>query len=120
MSALGPSKRPAVTVTINGFTYRSTVGTMGGRRLIPVSAEVRTKAGVQAGDRVTVELGADDEPRTVDIPPALAAALAKKPAARRAFGALSYSAKRRYVLAVEEASQLIRGGDESTPLSASS
>lgn len=103
MSALGTTKRTAVKVTINGFAYRSTVGTMGGRRLIPVSAEVRTKAGVQAGDQVTVELALDDQPRTVDVPAALAAALARKPAARRAFDALSYSAKRRHVLAVDGA-----------------
>jgi len=103
MNSLGPGKRPAVTVTINGFTYRSTVGTMGGRRLIPVSAAVRTQAGVQAGDQVTVELKADDQPRTVDVPAELAAALARNPAARRAFDALSYSAQRRHVLAVEGA-----------------
>jgi len=103
MGALGTTERPAVTVTINGFTYRSTVGTMGGRHLIPVSAEVRTKAGVQAGDQVTVELALDDQPRTVDVPAGLAAALARKPAARRAFDALSYSAQRRHVLAVEGA-----------------
>lgn len=103
MSALGTSKRPAVAVTINGFTYRSTVGTMGGRHLIPVSAEVRTRTGIQAGDQVTVELALDDQPRTVDVPPALKTALAKKPAARRAFDALSYSAQRRHVLAVDGA-----------------
>lgn len=103
LSALGPSKRPAVTVTINGFTYRSTVGTMGGRHLIPVSADVRTKAGVQAGDQVTIELKADDQPRSVDVPAALTAALARKPGARRAFDALSYSAQRRHVLAVDAA-----------------
>ena len=100
MTALGSSKRPAVTVTINGFVYRSTVGTMDGRHLIPVSAEVRSQAGVQAGDQVTVELSSDDQPRTVDVPAALATALARRPAARRAFDALSYSDRRRHALAV--------------------
>jgi Bacteriocin-protection, YdeI or OmpD-Associated/Domain of unknown function (DUF1905) len=103
MSALGASKRPVVSVTINGFTYRSTVGTMGGRHLLPVSAEARSKAAVEAGDQVTVELALDLQPRTVDVPAALAAALASEPAAHRAFDALSYSAQRRHVLAVDGA-----------------
>jgi hypothetical protein len=65
LAKLGDSKRPAVTVTINDHTYRSTVGSMGGRSLIPVSADVRAKARVQAGDTVTVELEVDTQPRRV-------------------------------------------------------
>ena len=68
LAALGGGKRPRVKVTINGYTYRSTVGSMGGRSLVPVSAEVRSRSGVQAGDRVEVEVVADTEARTVDVP----------------------------------------------------
>ena len=103
LAKLGDSKRPAVAVTINGHRYRSTVGTMGGRHLIPVSAEVRNKAGVQAGDQVAVELEADREPRTVEIPADLAGALSCNAHARRAFEALSYSGQRRHALAIEAA-----------------
>jgi hypothetical protein len=35
---------------------------MGGRSLIPVSAEVRAKAGVAAGDEVDVEVTAQPQP----------------------------------------------------------
>jgi len=103
LAKLGDSKRPAVTVTINGHTYRSTVGSMGGRYLVPVSADVRTKAGVQAGDTVTVELEPDTQPRRVDVPEDLAGALARNAKARRAFEGLSYSGQQRYVLAIEGA-----------------
>jgi hypothetical protein len=103
MAALGPGKRPGVRVTINGYSYPSTVGSMGGRSLIPVSAEVRSKAGVSAGDEVDVDVVADDSPRQVEVPADLAAALDREPAARDAFGRLSYSGKRRYVLAIEQA-----------------
>ena len=48
--ALGSSKKPAVRVTINGYIYRSTMASMGGRFMLPVSAEVRQAAGVAAGD----------------------------------------------------------------------
>ena len=49
VAALGPSRKPAVTVTINGFTYRSTVATMGGVFMVGVSNENRAQAGVAAG-----------------------------------------------------------------------
>ncbi len=50
VEALGSGKKPAVRVTINGYTYRSTVAVYGGEFLLPVSAEVRDRAGVAAGD----------------------------------------------------------------------
>lgn len=103
MAALGPGKRPRVRVTINGYSYPSTVGSMSGRSLIPVSAEVRGQAGVAAGDEVAVDVVADDTPRQVEVPADLAAALDREPAAREAFGRLSYSGKQRYALPVEQA-----------------
>jgi len=103
LAELGPGKRPRVVVTLNGYSYSSSVGSMGGRSLIPVSAEVRAKAGVAAGDEVEVEIVPDTEPRTVEVPADLAAALAARPAARAAFDRLSYSNQRRHVLAVEQA-----------------
>ncbi len=51
VSGLGSGKRPAVRVTINGYTYRSTVAPMGGVFMLPVSAEVRAHAGVAARSR---------------------------------------------------------------------
>lgn len=103
MAALGPGKRPRVQVTINGYSYPSTVGSMGGRSLIPVSAEVRTRARVAAGDEVDVDVLPDTRPRTVEVPADLSAALEGEPAARQAFERLSYSAKHRYVHAIEQA-----------------
>jgi hypothetical protein len=103
MAALGPGKRPKVRVTINGYAYPSTVGSMGGRSLIPVSAEIRAKAGVAAGDEVDVDVVADTEPRRVEVPDDLAAALGAEPGARQAFEQLSYSNQRRHVLAVTQA-----------------
>jgi hypothetical protein len=103
LAALGAGKRPSVRVTINGYAYPSTVGVMGGRSLIPVSAEVRARAGVAAGDLVDVEIVPDTAPRTVEVPADLNGALDRAPAARQAFDRLSYSGQRRHVLAVEGA-----------------
>jgi hypothetical protein len=104
VEALGQgSKKPAVTVTINGYTYRSTVAVMGGEYMLPVSAEVRAGAGVAAGDLLDVEVALDTAPRVVEVPADLALALDAEPAARAAFERLSYSNKRQHTLSVEGA-----------------
>ena len=103
VTALGVGKRPPVRVAINNHTYRSTVVSLGGEFMLPVSAEQGAAAGVQAGDEVDVDLELDTEPREVTVPPDLAEALDADPDARRAFDGLTYSHKRRHVLAIEEA-----------------
>lgn len=100
VEALEAGRKPAVRVTLAGHTYRSTVATMGGRFLLPLSAENRAVAGVAAGDTVEVDVELDTAPRVVEVPADLAAALDAEPAARGRFDALSYSAQRRHVLAV--------------------
>jgi hypothetical protein len=103
VAALGPSKRPAVRVTINGYTYRNSVASMGGKFMLAVSAEVRSKAGVAAGDEVDVDIELDTEPREVSVPPDFAEALEHDGEAKRTFDKLSYSNKQRHVLSIEQA-----------------
>ena len=100
---LGAGKRPPVRVTIGSYTYRTTVAPMGGQFWIPVSAENRAGAGINAGDEVDVAIEIDTEPREVTVPADLAAALEADPAAKQAFEKLSYSNKRLHVLSVEDA-----------------
>jgi uncharacterized protein YdeI (YjbR/CyaY-like superfamily) len=76
---------------------------MGGKSMLPVSAENRAAAGVAAGDEVDVDVELDTEPRVVTLPPEFAAALAADEAARRAFQNLSYSQQQRYVLGITSA-----------------
>jgi hypothetical protein len=103
VDALGGGRRPAVSVTINGYTYRSSVGTMGGRFMLGLSAEVRRNTGVSAGDEIDADLVLDTAPREVDVPADFAGALASNPAAHTAFDALNYSNKRRLVMAIDAA-----------------
>ena len=93
VEALGGGRRAAVTVTINGYTYRSSIAVLGGDHMVGVSAENRAGAGVAGGDEVEVEIALDTAPRTVSVPDDLAAALDAEPAARSTFDALSYSNK---------------------------
>lgn len=103
VASLGSSKRPAVRVTINGYTYRSTIAVMGGEFLLPISAETRNGAGISAGDEVDVDVELDTEPRAVSVPADFAAALDCDAEAMRFFEGLSYSNKQRFVLSIEGA-----------------
>ncbi|MEP6642698.1 MAG: YdeI/OmpD-associated family protein [Gaiellales bacterium] len=103
VAALGPGQRPAVLVTIGGHSYRSTVARMGGRYLVPLSAEHRVAAGVAAGDDVEVDLEADTAPREVSTPPDLADALRGDDTARAYFDGLAYSHRKEWVRWIEEA-----------------
>jgi hypothetical protein len=93
VTALGSSKRPAVKVTIKGYTYRSTVATMDGKFMVGVSATVREAAGVAGGDTVDVDIDLDTAPREVTVPDDFAKALKKDADARKLFDGLSYSRK---------------------------
>ena len=103
VAALGNGKRPAVRVTINGHTYRSTVASMGGVFMLPDSAEQRAGAGVQAGDDLEVDVELDTALREVTVPDDLATALAGDAEAKRFWDSLAYSHQLRHVLAVEGA-----------------
>ena len=100
---LGGGKTPLVTVTLNGFSYPSKIASMGGKLLIPVSAEVRAKAGVQGGESHEIELVLDDKPRVVEPPGELASALAANPTAQAAWDKLAPSHRKAHVTAIEGA-----------------
>ena len=82
-----------MSVTINGFTYRSSVAVVSGRFMVGVSAENRAGAGVAGGDEVDVEIELDTAPRVVTVPDDFAAALDAEPKARATFDKLSNSNK---------------------------
>jgi len=93
VEGLGAGKRPPIRVTINGYTYRSTVAVMGGDYMVGVNADNRAGAGVAGGDQVDVDIALDTAPREVAVPADFAAALDAEPDARRTFDKLSNSNK---------------------------
>ncbi len=103
VAALGKGKKPPVKVSLNGYTYRTTVAVQGNVFMLSLSAENREAAGVKPGDTVEVTLELDEEPRTVAVPDDLAAALAKKPGATAAFEVMAYSMRKEFVRQVESA-----------------
>ena len=103
VAALGAGKRPPVVVKVNGYQYRSTIAPMGGKYLVPFSADRRTESGIKGGDAIDVELSLDTAPRTVEIPDDLQAALDASPAAAAAWSKLSYTHQKEHVRSVLDA-----------------
>jgi hypothetical protein len=101
--ALGSGRRPAVTITIGGHSYRTTVAVMGGRFLVPLSAENRTAAGVAAGDRVDVDIELDTAVREVELPDDLVEALRDAAEARRFFDGLTFTHRKEWARWITEA-----------------
>jgi Bacteriocin-protection, YdeI or OmpD-Associated/Domain of unknown function (DUF1905) len=97
------AKRFPVVATVNGYTWRTSVARMGGEFLLGLSREVRQGAGVQAGDEVEVTVELDAAPREVEVPGALAAALASDPQASASFERMAFTHRKEYARWVAEA-----------------
>lgn len=102
LEELGGSKRPAVTISIGDYSYRTTVGRMGETFMAPFSAAHRAESGLSAGDVFEVSIELDTAPRVPEVPADLAGAL-DAAGARTAFDALAPSRKKAHVTQVESA-----------------
>ena len=94
---LGAGRRPAVMVNVNGYEYRTTVGVMGGKHMISISAAVRKETGLEGGDPIHVTLTLADTPRDVGVPDDFAVALSADADAGAFFAKLSNSLQRYHV-----------------------
>lgn len=90
------AKRFPVVATVNGYTWRTSVVRMGGEFMLGLNREVREGANVEAGDAVDLQLELDTEPREVEVPPVLAAALAADPKLRAAWDKQSYTHRKEH------------------------
>jgi hypothetical protein len=95
--------RAPVKVTVNGYTYRSTIAAMGGPPCIPLRKSNREAAGLEGGETLEVRLDLDTEKREVKPPADFVKALKAAPHAWERWRELSYSHQREYVEAIEEA-----------------
>jgi len=95
--------RAPVVVTLNGYSYRSTIASMGGTVCITLRRSNREAAGLEGNETLQVRLDLDAEARRVAPPPDLVKALKAAPSAWERWGELSFSHQREYVEAVEEA-----------------
>ena len=99
------AKRFPVVAIVNGYTWRTTVVRMGGEFLLGLSKEVRQGAGAEAGDEVDVPVELDTAPREVEVPEALAAALAADPEAKASFDRMAFTHRKEYARWIADAKQ---------------
>ena len=95
--------RAPVKVTLNGYTYRSTIAAMGGPPCIPLRRSNREAAGLEGGETIAVRLDLDTESRTVKPPADFVKVLKATPRAWQRWSELSYSHQREYAEAIEGA-----------------
>ncbi|WNM38859.1 YdeI/OmpD-associated family protein [Micromonospora halotolerans] len=104
VSAVGEGRRTfPVRVSVNGVTLTLRLARMGGENLIGLSRAARTQAGVDIGATYEVAVALDAEPRGVEVPEDLAAALAGDARAQAAFEALAASHRKEFVRWITEA-----------------
>jgi bacteriocin resistance YdeI/OmpD-like protein/uncharacterized protein DUF1905 len=99
----GTKGRIPVTATFAGVPYRGSIVRMGGGAVLGVQKAIMAEAGISVGDTLTVVVCNDDAPREVEVPDDLAEALGRDDVARASFDGLSFSHKREYVDAINEA-----------------
>jgi Bacteriocin-protection, YdeI or OmpD-Associated/Domain of unknown function (DUF1905) len=99
------ARRFPVVATVNGYTWRTSVARMGGEFLLGLPREVRQGAGVEAGEEVDVTIQLDTAPREVEVPEALAAALAADPQAKASFEDMAFTHRKEYARWIAEAKQ---------------
>jgi hypothetical protein len=95
--------RAPVKVTLNGYTYLSTIAAMGGPPCVPLRRSNREAAGLEGGETIAVRLDLDTDKRKVTPPTDFVKALKARPYAWERWRALSYSHQREHVEAIEDA-----------------
>ena len=101
-AAFGKIRAP-VKVTLNGYTYRSTIASMGGVTGIPLRKSNREAAGLIGGETIAVTIEFDPEPREVELPHDLARALRSRTERLKKWQSLSYTRRREMAEAIENA-----------------
>ncbi len=95
--------RAPVKVTLNGYTYRSTIASMGNGPCLPLRRSNREAAGLEGAETLAVTLELDTEKREVKPPLDFVKVLQAAPPAWERWRELSYSHQREHVEAIEEA-----------------
>lgn len=104
--AFGKKGRVPVRGTLDGVPFRSSIFRMGDAPyFMVVNRQMREAGGFTAGQTVSVVMERDDEPRTVDVPADLQAALDANEGALAAWNKLSFTHRREHVEAIVGAKQ---------------
>jgi len=99
---LNGGKKPPVKVQVNGYEYQSTIASMSGYYLIPLSKEHRNNSGLRGNDEVEVVLELESNNRDVEIPDILVQSL-NHHNLLEVFHSQSYSTRKEWVRFLNDA-----------------
>jgi hypothetical protein len=102
-AAFGKARAPVVVTVAGQPPFRTTVAIYAGRGWIGLRKAQLAEMGLAAGDRITMLVEPDSEPRDVELPPELATALAADAKAAAVFERLSLSRRKEHAKWVGEA-----------------
>jgi hypothetical protein len=103
IDGLQATGRVPVVASFDGESYRGSLVRMRGLWVLGIRTSIRTAIAKDVGSVVRVTLSRDVAPRTVEVPLALADALARKPDLLEAFERLSYTHRKEYATWILEA-----------------
>ncbi|MDX2077645.1 MAG: YdeI/OmpD-associated family protein [bacterium] len=103
IATLNSGKKPKVIITLNGYSYRSTVAVMGNAFMIPFNQDHRMASNLNGDETLDITLELDTEPRTVEIPDDLLAALSAQAGLVDKFNRASYTVQKEFVRQVRDA-----------------
>jgi Bacteriocin-protection, YdeI or OmpD-Associated/Domain of unknown function (DUF1905) len=104
VSAVGEGRKTfPVRVSVNGVTLPLRLSRMGAENMIGLARAAREQAGVSIGSAYELEIVAEAQARTVEVPEDLAAALVDDRQAQAAFEALAYTHRKEFVRWITEA-----------------
>ncbi|WP_341977470.1 YdeI/OmpD-associated family protein [Microbacterium sp. LWO13-1.2] len=105
VASLGAGKAFPVVVSFGDRSARLRLSRMGGENMIGFSKATRADLGLEIDQEIEVTITVDTAERVVEIPPALAEALAAEPELRALFDALPHSIRKEHARTVAEAKQ---------------
>ncbi len=102
-AVFGTRGQVRVIARFDGVEAQTNLAPMGGQHALGLRKSVREALGKVVGDPVHVTLRRNDAPRTYDMPPELAEALAQEPDASEFFDSLSFTHRKELAASVREA-----------------
>ena len=104
-AAFGRARAPVRVVVEDHEPFRTTIAVYGGVGWIGLRKGQLAEMKLEIGDRITLAVELDDEPREVDVPAELAAALAADRQAAATYAGLSFTHRKEYATWVGSAKQ---------------
>lgn len=68
LETLGVSKRQSLMISVNGYEYQCTPGTINGKTVVSFSSEHRKKTSLKGGEQIHIQLRVAVTPKKVEMP----------------------------------------------------